>query len=317
MAIVDVSNRPWVVETVPDNVVAEFTDESLTVEVPNGTPLVEFRCCEGGGGAGGALQFQDEGINLGANDSDTLNFVGGLVEATRDGNTVTATIAAASDAETDEGIVDTKGVTPESGAFAYDRLRHPGQHSAGKGTEVFSVTAVANVFTVDCNESNVFQISLLANSTIASPINPIRGQTINVLIKQDVTGGRTVTWGSAWTFFNGIPTLSTEAYATDMLSCQWDDDALKWRCTFLSGFTAGVVGSGVPYTLANIGTGGQVYKQTVDELGTDVAQIRSIVAGVGVSVTQNANDITIGSTIRIFVQPTEPVSPLVGDLWFW
>jgi hypothetical protein len=219
--------------------------------------------------------------------------------------------------ETDEGILDNKALNPDVGAYAYDRFRYPGQHAAGKGTEGFIVPLVAGVFTIDCEESNVFEIVLTQNATIASPINPIKGQTINVLIKQDATGGRTVTWGGDWTFFNGIPTLSTEAYATDMISCQWDDTALKWRCSFLTGFTAGVVGTGVPYTLSNIGTGAGVYKQTVDELGTDTAQLRSIVGGTGVTVTQNADDVTVSTTLRVFIQSTAPVNPQLNDLWFW
>lgn len=219
--------------------------------------------------------------------------------------------------ETDAGVLTDKALNPDVGAYAYDRLRWPGQHEAGKGTEVVPVIAALGVFTIDCQTSNVFEIVLTANSTIASPINPIKGQTINVLIKQDDVGGRTVTWGGDWTFFNGIPTLSTEAYATDMVSCQWDDTALKWRCSFLTGFTAGVVGSGTPYALANIGTGAEVYKQTVDELGTDVAQVRSITSSNGITVTQNANDIAIGMTRTIFVQAAEPTPTGVGDLWFW
>lgn len=219
--------------------------------------------------------------------------------------------------ETDAGVITDKALNPDVGAYAYDRLRWPGQHEAGKGTEVVPVVPAGTVFTIDCLTSNVFEITLTANSTIASPINPIKGQTINVLIKQDATGGRTVTWGGDWTFFNGVPTLSTEAYATDMISCQWDDAALKWRCSFLTGFTAGVVGSGTPYMLASIGAGAAVYKQTVDELGTDVAQLRSITAGSGVTVTQNADDITIATTLRVFVQSTAPVNPQLNDLWFW
>jgi hypothetical protein len=111
--------------------------------------------------------------------------------------------------------------------------------------------------------------------------------------------------------------LSSDPDATDMLSCQWDSTASKWRCSFLTGFNSGVIGSGVPYTLANIGTGAQLYKQTVDNLGTDTAEIRSVTQGYGVTVTQNANDVQIAVTQRIFVQPSTPSNPQVNDLWFW
>jgi hypothetical protein len=219
--------------------------------------------------------------------------------------------------ETDAGILTDKALNPDVGAYAYDRLRWPGQHTAGKGTEGFIVPFASGAFTIDCAESNVFEIVLTGNALIASPLNPIKGQTINILIKQDAVGGRTVTWGTAWTFFAGIPVLSSEPLATDMLSCQWDDSALKWRCSFLSGFTAGVIGTGVPYTVGNIGTGAQVYKQTIDEVGTDVAQLRSLLGGEGITVTQDANEIVISTSRRIYVQEAQPSAPAVGDLWFW
>lgn len=51
-------------------------------------------------------------------------------------------------------------------------------------------------------------------------------------------------------------------------------------------------GTGEANTGSNVGTGSQVFK---DKLGV-VLRMRSIVAGVGVSVVQNVNDITISST---------------------
>jgi len=242
-----------------------------------------------------------------------VNLVGDTIEIEGGNN-----IEFASLPETDAGVIDNKAIHPLGGAYAYDRFRYPGQHAAGKGTEVTAVTPSAGVVTIDCNDSNVFEITFDQNLQFANPVNPIKGQTINVFLKQDATGNRTVPlWGSAWTFFNGEPILSTAPNAVDMLSCQYDDNAGKWRCSFLTGFTTGVVGSGVPYTLANVGTGAEVYKQTIDELGTDVAQLRSLTEGYGISITQNADDVSIGVTQRIFVQATTPTNPQVGDLWFW
>ena len=58
-----------------------------------------------------------------------------------------------------------------------------------------------------------------------------------------------------------------------------------------------ISGGGVAYTLingaTNLGSGSQVFKDT----SSNKINLRSIVAGSGITVTQNANDITIASTI--------------------
>jgi hypothetical protein len=336
MPVVDVRNIPTVVEFAPENKVVEFTEEAVTAEVVVGPTVVEFSWGElipepglsGGGVFEGRVYIRPDIPTLPTN-SEPVDPAADYImlwDASSDthvkvlaalGGGGGADIEFATREETDAGVITDKALNPDVGAYAYDRFRWPGQHAAGKGTEVFVVPLASGAFTIDCHESNVFEIVLTQNASIPSPINPIKGQTINVLIKQDAVGSRTVTWGGAWTFFNGIPTLSTEAYAADMLSCQWDDNALKWRCSFLTGFTAGVVGTGVPYALANIGIGAEVYKQTVDELGTDVAQLRSITGGTGITVTQNADEVSIATSLRVFVQSTAPSNPQVNDLWFW
>ncbi len=336
MPVVDVRNMPTVVEFAPDNKVVEFTETDVTAEVVVGPTVVEFSWGElvpepglsGGGVFEGRVYIRPDIPTLPTNSEPVDPAADYIMLWDASSDTHVKVLAAlgggggtdiefATREETDAGVITDKALNPDVGAYAYDRFRHPGQHAAGKGTEVFVVPLVSGAFTIDCLESNVFEIVMTQNASIPSPVNPIKGQTINVLIKQDAIGGRVPTWGGAWTFFNGVPTLSTEAYAADMLSCQWDDNALKWRCSFLTGFTAGVVGSGTPYALANIGTGSQVYKQTVDELGTDVAQLRTLLGSDGITITQNANELVITPTRKVFIQAIEPTPTGVGDLWFW
>lgn len=217
--------------------------------------------------------------------------------------------------ETDAGVITDKALNPDVGAYAYDRFRWPGQHEAGKGTAQVTLPIVAGVVTVDCLESNVFAVDLTESVTMAAPLNPFDGQVINVILRQDLVGGRTITWAAAWAFFGGAPTLTQTPGATDLISCQYDSTLGLWLCSFLSG--AGVAGGGVPYTLGNIGAGAYIYKETVDVLGTDTARLRSVTAGEGITVTQNADDVNIKMTRTIFVQAAEPTPNAVGDLWFW
>jgi hypothetical protein len=57
-----------------------------------------------------------------------------------------------------------------------------------------------------------------ATRQIANPTNTKVGQKGRLIIQQDATGSRAVTWGSNYKFANGIaPVLSTTANATDVL----------------------------------------------------------------------------------------------------
>jgi len=63
-----------------------------------------------------------------------------------------------------------------------------------------------------------FIVTLGGNRTISNPINTKVGQKGRLILQQDATGSRTVTWGANYKFANGVkPTLSTAANAVDVL----------------------------------------------------------------------------------------------------
>lgn len=104
-------------------------------------------------------------------------------------------------------------------------------HTVGKSTQDYALTDGATV-TINCLLSNVFTITLGGNRTFAAPTNPLRGQVINLLITQDATGGRTITWNSVFTWPAATaPTLSTIGGSTDLITMQYDYNASKWRCS--------------------------------------------------------------------------------------
>src|SRR5574343_1611406 len=85
---------------------------------------------------------------------------------------------------------------------------------------------------VDASLSNVFNVTLGGNRTFANPTNLGAGQTLIFKIRQDATGSRTITWGSAYKFPNGIaPTLSTGANKLDVVSCV--SDGTNLYCNFV------------------------------------------------------------------------------------
>ena len=94
--------------------------------------------------------------------------------------------------------------------------------------EVGSSTVVQNVFTdvtnaapyhtvtdgatitINCQVGDCQIVTLGGNRTMAAPSNPSDGQMIDLLVVQDGTGGRTLTWNSVFAFENTTPpTLSS------------------------------------------------------------------------------------------------------------
>lgn len=87
-------------------------------------------------------------------------------------------------------------------------------------TEV-ELTDAATV-TIDGAIKRCFRLTLGGNRTLATPINLVAGNVINLALKQDATGSRTVTWGSDWDWgVAGTPTLSTVAGRVDFVSAYY------------------------------------------------------------------------------------------------
>jgi hypothetical protein len=91
------------------------------------------------------------------------------------------------------------------------------------------------IIAIDATAGNTFRVVLGGNRTLSNPTGLVDGQTLNVVIKQDSTGGRTLSYGSKFRISGGTPTLSTAANARDLLSCVYDgtDDVLC--CGFAKG----------------------------------------------------------------------------------
>lgn len=66
--------------------------------------------------------------------------------------------------------------------------------------------------------SRMAQVTLGGNRTMAAPTNMLPGSAI-LFVKQDATGGRTLTWNSAFKWPGGVaPALSSAANAVDVFS---------------------------------------------------------------------------------------------------
>ena len=83
-----------------------------------------------------------------------------------------------------------------------------------------SVASGDTTKTLDFDAANNFALTLAntASCTLADPSNLTAGQSGSIFVVQDATGGRLLTYGSAWDFAGGtVPTLSTAASAVDRI----------------------------------------------------------------------------------------------------
>ena len=79
--------------------------------------------------------------------------------------------------------------------------------------------AFASTMALDFSTTNNFKFTATGNFTMALPENLVEGQSGMIVVKQDVTGSRVVTWAPGWVAAGGAkPILSTAANSVDYLA---------------------------------------------------------------------------------------------------
>ena len=83
--------------------------------------------------------------------------------------------------------------------------------------DLVSLTDAVSI-TVDFNTAQNFIIQLGGNRTLAAPTNCVAGQVGSIIVVQDGTGSRTLSYASNWKFPGGTaPTLTTDANLIDRI----------------------------------------------------------------------------------------------------
>ena len=81
--------------------------------------------------------------------------------------------------------------------------------------------------TWDASTQDVCKLTLGGNRTIAAPTNSTTGQFISILVIQDGTGSRTITWNAVYEFAaDTAPTLTTTANLGDVFVFRYN--GAKW-----------------------------------------------------------------------------------------
>jgi trimeric autotransporter adhesin len=88
--------------------------------------------------------------------------------------------------------------------------------SIGTSTRVVA----SGVIILNFGAGNNFEVTLTSGTqTLASPANASGGQTGTIIVRQDNTGSRLLTYSGAWSFqSNTAPTLTTTASGVDLLA---------------------------------------------------------------------------------------------------
>ena len=108
---------------------------------------------------------------------------------------------------------------------------------AGKGTGLIKLSSGGYypeatltdgaTITWDVSTSPVAKVTLGDNRTLSAPTNGATGQFISLLVIQDATGSRTLTWNSAYEFASDTaPTLTTTASLGDLFTFRYN--GTKW-----------------------------------------------------------------------------------------
>lgn len=122
-----------------------------------------------------------------------------------------------------------------SAGFALDTCN---TFTKGNATAQHTGAISSSAYTPDCCKSNVHRLVLTENITMNAPINPLSGQVVNLIFKQDGTGGRTVTWNAIYKFAGGIDAVITAAAnAVDIVTMQYDATDQVWYCVASQNFS--------------------------------------------------------------------------------
>jgi hypothetical protein len=124
-----------------------------------------------------------------------------------------------------------------------------GVFASGFAPAVVALSQSGGSVAINASQGNVFTLTLTASGwTIANPTEPLGdGQVIKIRLSQDSTGGRTVSWGSAYNWgsvigtANSAPTLSVSAQGTDILSFEYVAALSQW-CYLGAAFPQGYGG---------------------------------------------------------------------------
>ena len=118
------------------------------------------------------------------------------------------------------------GQVPSSNALTASDIADDLITSAKLNYSESTLTDQATV-TWDASTQDVCKLTLGGNRTLAAPTNNTTGQFLSILVIQDGTGSRTLTWNAVFEFASDTaPTLTTTASKGDVFVFRYNGS--KW-----------------------------------------------------------------------------------------
>ena len=198
--------------------------DPVTVTVPKNTLTQGDVVCFRQSGAGQVTLVAASGVTLNSTDS---------LLSTRKQHAQIAIVC--DDATTDANVF---GVLGERNAptLGFSTLTGGNQFTGSQAVTFTALTDGTNI-AVDASLSNNFRVTLGGNRTLDNPTNLKDGMVLNIKVKQDGTGTRTLAFGSKYKWPGGsVPPLSPAAGAVDLICAQYDSSDDILLCNMLRAF---------------------------------------------------------------------------------
>lgn len=114
----------------------------------------------------------------------------------------------------------------------------------------YTTVTEAPTTTIDCNNGNSQILTLTGNRVMAQPVNLQDGMEIDLLVVQDGTGSRTLSWNSIFLFPNGLaPTLGTAPGSIDRFIMKYNAALTRWTVGQFGNLNTGA-GTTLPITIS-------------------------------------------------------------------
>lgn len=115
----------------------------------------------------------------------------------------------------------------------------------------YATATEAPTTTLDFNAGNSQILTLTGNRVMAAPVNPLDGGEIDLLVVQDGTGTRTLSWNAVFIFENGLaPVLGTAPGSVDRFLMRYNQALNKWTVGHFGNLNAGA-GTTLPITISS------------------------------------------------------------------